>query len=161
MQIPLGFVSELIWRIFSIVKSRPRVAIEAEFVHEEGGGTSNVGGTVWNLWKDIYLSLCVTNTGVPTTVKRAYVSVRNKKHEVLRFLPWKVLEYINYKDITKSPELNKTLLGTRIETNDSWGPHIVLFTTQKIISGEHARLPDGERFLAVEVVGQRLKPFKV
>jgi len=137
------------------------VAIEAEFVFEDGGGSSNVGGTVWNLWKDLYLKVCVTNTGGPTTIKNAFISIRDRGHEVLRFSPWKVLKYINCESRSESPELDKTLLGARIETNDSWGPHIVLFTMQKVVSGEHARLPDGERLLTVEVVGQRPKRLKV
>lgn len=161
MEIPWGFISGLVWKIFSTGKSRPRVAIEAEFVFEDGGGNSNVGGTLWNLWKDIYLSLCVTNTGAPTTIKRAYISVRDKNRELLRFSPWKVLKYIDYKQPSKSPELDKTLLGVRIETNDSWGPHIVLFTAQKIVSGKDAKLPDGERFLIVEAVGQRIKQLRI
>jgi hypothetical protein len=155
MEIPLAFISELLWKVLSLVKSRPRVAIEAKLVFEDGGGTSNVGGTVWNLWEDLYINLCISNTGAPTTIKRAYISVREKNHEVLRFSPWKVLEYINYKELTKSPEINKSLLGARIENNDSWGPHNVLFTAQKIVTGKDARLPDGEHLLVVEVVGQR------
>jgi len=142
-------------------RPRPRVAVEAEFLFEDGGGSSNIGGTVWNLWNDIYLNLCVTNTGAATTVKRAYISVRDKKHEVLRFSLWKVLRHINYKDLSESPEIDKTLPGTRIETNDSWGPHVVLFTTQSIVSGENAELPPGERFLFIEVVGQRVRPLKI
>ena len=161
MEIPWGMISGLGWKVYSIFKSKPRVAVEAEFLFEDGGGSGNVGGTVWNLWKDIYLNLCVTNTGAPTTIKRAYILIRDKKQEVLRFSPWKVLEYINYKDLGKSPEVDKTLLGDRIETNDSWGPHIVLFTAQKIVSGKDAKLPDGERFLIVEAVGQKIKLIRI
>ena len=161
MEIPCGIISGLGWKVYSIFKSKPRVAVEAEFLFEDGGGSSNVGGTVWSLWKDVYLNLCVTNTGAPTTIKRAYISVRDKKHEVLRFSPWKVLKHINYEQLSESHELDKILPGARIETNDSWGPNIALFTTQKIVTGKDARLPDGERFLIVEVVGQRVRPFKV
>ena len=161
MDIPWGIISGLGWKVYSIFKSKPRVAVEAEFIFENGGGSSNVGGTVWNLWKDIYLNLCVTNTGAPTTIKRAYISIRDKKQEVLRFSPWKVLKHINYEDLSESPEIDKTLRGARIETNDSWGPNIVLFTTQEIVSGKDASLPDGERFLTIEVVGQRVRPLKI
>jgi hypothetical protein len=133
------------------------MTIEAEFVFEEGSGTSNVGGTAWNLWKDIYLKLCVTNTGAPATIKNVFISIRDGKNEVLRFSPWKVLEYIQRKQPSESPELDKVLIGARIDTNDCWGPDIVLFTASKIVNGKQPRLPDGERFLAVEVVGQRLK----
>jgi predicted HTH transcriptional regulator len=52
--------------------SKPFVAVEVESVYEEGGGTSNIEGTAWNLWYDIYLNVCITNTGAPTTIKRAY-----------------------------------------------------------------------------------------
>lgn len=156
MEVLWGIISDLILKVLSVLRTRPRVAVEAKLEFEDGGGTSNVGGTVWNLWEDLYLNLCVTNTGTPATIKRAYISVRNKKHEVLRFSPWKALEYINHKDLTKSPELNKTLQGARLETNDSWGPHIVLFTAQGIVTGKDARLPSGnEHLLVVEVVGQR------
>lgn len=161
MDIPWGVISGLGWKVFSILKSRPRVAIEAEFVFEDGGGNSNVGGTLWNLWKDIYLKLCVTNTGAPTTVKSASMSIQDRGHEVLRLSLWKVVKYINHEQPDKSPELDKTLLGTRLETNDSWGPHIVLFTAQKIVSGKDAKLPGGERFLIVEAVGQRIKPLRI
>jgi hypothetical protein len=161
MGIPWEIISGLGWKVYSIIKSKPRVAVEVEFLFEDGGGSSNVGGTVWNLWRDIYLDLCVTNTGAPTTVKRAYISVRDNKHEVLRFSSWKVLKHINYKDLSESPEIDKTLSGAKIGTNDSWGPHVVLFTTQSIVSGEDASLPDGERFLFIEVVGQRLRPLKI
>ena len=161
MEIPWGLISGLLGRILSIVKSRPRVAVEAEFVYEEGGGTSNVGGTAWNLWKDIYLKLCVTNIGAPTTIKSVFISIKDGKNEVLRFSPCKVLEYIQYKQPSKSPELEKVLIGARIDTNDCWGPDIVLFTTSKIINGEQPRLPDGERFVIVESVGQRQKRARV
>lgn len=161
MEIPWGMISGLGWKVYSIFKSKPRVAIEAELLFEDEGGSGNVGGTVWNLWKDIYLSLCVTNTGAPTTIKRAYISVRDKNRELLRFSPWKVLKYIDYKHPSKSPELDKTLLGVRIETNDSWGPHIILFTVQEIVTGKDAKLPDGERFLIIEAVGQRIKPLRI
>ena len=161
MEIPWGIISGLGWKVYSIFKSKPRVAVEAQFLFEDGGGSSNVGGTVWNLWTDIYLNLCVTNTGAPTTIKRAYISVRDKNHEVLRFSPWKVLKHINYEHLSESPEIDKMLLGARIETNDSWGPNIVLFTTQEIVTGKDARLPDGERFLIVEAVGQRVKPIRI
>ena len=162
MEILLGFISlisKLIERTFSIIKSKPHISIEAEFVHEEGGGNSNVGGTVWNLWQNQYLNLCVKNTGAPTTIKKMYISVRNDRHEVLRFSPWKTLKYINYENPSKSPELNKTLQATRLETNDCWGPHIVLFTAQEIVTGENASLPDGAYFIIVESVGQ--KPVRV
>jgi len=164
METLLGFlslISGLLGRILPIVKSRPRVGIEAEFVHEEGGGTSNIGGTAWNLWQDMYLKLCVMNTGVPTTIKNVSISIKDGKNEVLRFSPWKVLEYINYKQTGKSPELDKALIGARINTNDCWGPHIVLFTTSKIVTGKEPSLPDGERLLIVEVVGQRPKLLRI
>jgi hypothetical protein len=60
-----------------------------------------------------------------------------------------------------SDELGKVLIGARIDTNDCWGPDIVLFTTLKIVDGEQPKLPNGGRFLNVEVVGQRLKHLKV
>lgn len=60
-----------------------------------------------------------------------------------------------------SDELGKVPIGARIDTNDYWGPDIVLFTTLKIVDGEQPKLPNGERFLNVEVVGQRLKHLKV
>ena len=156
----LSLISGLLGRILSIRRPRPRVAIEAEYIVEEGGGTSNVGGTAWNVWKDIYLRLCVTNTGAPTTIKNVFISIKDGRNEVLRFLPWKVLEYVQRKQPSKSPELKKVLIGSRIDTNDCWGPDIVLFTTSKIVNGEKPRLPDGERLLTVEVVGQRLKDVK-
>ena len=161
MDIPWGIISGVGWKVYSIFKSKPRVAVEVEFLFEDGGGSSNVGGTVRNLWRDIYLNLCVTNTGAPTTIKRAYISIRDKKQEVLRFSPWKVLKYINYEHLSESPEIDKTLLGVTIETNDSWGPHIVLFTTQEVVSGKNTKLPDGERFIIVEAVGQRIKPLRI
>ena len=161
MEIPWGFISGLVWRLISLAKSKPRVAVEAEFVYEEGGGTSNVGGTAWNVWKDMYLNLCVMNTGAPTTIKKVFISIKDGRNEVLRFSPWKVLEYVQHKQPNKSPELNKALIGSRIDTNDCWGPDIVLFTTSKIVNGEKPELPDGKRFLIVEVVGQRIKPLKV
>jgi len=151
----LSFVSGLMERVFSITRSRPHIRIEAELVREEGGGSSNVGGTVWNVWKDIYLKLCVTNTSGPTTIKSAFISVKDGRDEVLRFSPWKVLRYVQREEPSKSPELNKTLQGTRLQTNDSWGPDIVLFSAQKIVVSESPSLPDGERFITVEVVGQR------
>jgi hypothetical protein len=156
MILPWEAIASLFLKGISILRTRPRVAVETKLVFEDGGGSSNVGGTVWNLWKDLYVDICVTNAGTPTTIKRAYVSIRNKKREVLRFSPWKSLEYINYKDLTKSPELDKTLQGTRLETNDSWGPHIVLFSGQEIVTGKNAQLPDGnQNLLVIEVVGQR------
>ena len=142
-------------------RPRPRVAIEAEYISEEGGGTSNVGGTAWNVWKDVYLRLCVINTGAPTTIKNVFISIKDGRNEVLRFSSWKVLEYIQRKQPSKSPELDKVLIGARIDANDCWGPDIVLFTTSKIVNGEQPRLPDGARFLTVEIVGQRPKPLKV
>ena len=161
MATPWGMILELGWKVYSIFKSKPRVAVEAELLFEDEGGNSNVGGTVWNLWKDIYLSLCVTNTGAPTTIKRAYISVRDKNRELLRLSPWKVLKHINHKQPSKSPELDKMLPGVRIETNDSWGPHTILFTVQEIVTGKDAKLPDGERFLIIEAIGQSIKPSKI
>lgn len=162
MDIPWGFFSEIVWKVVSLVKKpKPNVTVEAELLFEDMGGSGNVGGTVWNLWKDIYVRLCVVNTGCATHIKDAFVSIQKNGHEALRFSPWKTIEYINYKNLSKSPELNKPLLGARIDTNDLWGPHIVLFTASKVVKGVNAMLPEGKPLLVVEVVGQRPKQLHI
>ena len=161
MNVPWGVIAGLAWKLLSILKSRPCLSIEAELVFEDAGGCSNASGTLWNLWKELYLKLCVTNKGGPTTIKEAYVSVRDGSNEVLRFLPWKVLKYINRKDPSGSPELKKALIGARLKTNDSWGPHFVLFTTQTTVSNQNHELPEGDFFLIIEVVGQRRKALRI
>jgi len=79
----------------------------------------------------------------------------------MRYKAVKVLEGINYKKLEDFPELNKPLLDARIDTNDSWGPYIVLFTASKVVMGDHPSLPEGEAFLVVEVVGQRHKKLRI
>lgn len=155
MDILLGLLLGLLDRLHIIAKSRSHVAVEAKHVFEDGGGTSNVGATVWNVWNDIYVKLCVTNTGAPTTIKDVYISVRDGRNEVLSFSQWKVLKHINYKLASKSPELDKVLIGARIDTNDCWGPDIVLFTASKIIREKSPKLPEGEHYIVVETVGQK------
>ena len=153
----LSFLSGIVWKIFARFKDRPNVAIEAETKLVNAQGTSNIDGTVWNLWEDWYVWVCVSNTGAPTTVKDAYISIIRHKGEVIRFRPWKTHQHINYKRLWESPEIDKPLVGARIGTNDAWGPHIVLFTAQNIVRSESENpiLSDGAPFLVVEVVGQK------
>lgn len=94
-------------------------------------------------------------------MERAYISVSGKKHRMLRFSPWKVLEHIKYEHLSESRDTDSKLLSATIETKDSWSRNIVLSTSEEIVSNRYARLPDDDGLVIVEAVGQRIRPFKV
>lgn len=161
MDIPLGFISGIVGSILSYLKSKPKVAVEANIILEDAGGSGSADDSFWSFWKDLYIELCISNTGAPTTVKSVFISMQKNRHEVLRFCPYKTLQYINFKNLYKSPQLEKNLEGSRINTNDSWGPHIVVFTGVRDGTKEEIILSGCESFLIVEVVGQKLKSLPV
>ncbi len=162
-----GFLSGIaslavaIFTYFKYIRYRPKVNVEAKVEFEEAGGTGSADDTFWRLWKDVYITICIANTRGPATVKTAFISMNKNGSEVLRFHPYKTIQYIDFKKPYKSPQLEKNLAGSRIDTNDSWGPHVVVFTAIRGGKKEEITLSDCESFLIIEVVGQKLKSLPV